>query len=775
MSLSPPGARRVESSDVLTGFPTNTSPYRLRHAISGLLGLAFLLMTHPALAEEDNPQAQPSESAEQGQAESPAETPTEPPPAAQPETSPAPSPAAAPAADAPPAPPVPAPPAARPVVPDPLAEAAAAAAAVDSDELSQEDQLLLDMAQGEVIEVWAERPDKPYDRDTAVRLTGVELSERGVTNLAEALELVPEINVRFSGRGGRILDIRGARKGSIKILVDGVPVADPFYGTFDVSSIPVTDIVQVRVSTSPASPIDGLGGPGGVVEVHTRDAIGKRRIDTRVLGSTSPEAQFSATARSQLGDHWAVRPSASVALGTHDFAFSEGPIDENRHDITGATRVEYRRGERRVVADLSIQTRRYAVSPKELENAEIRIVDGETGGRVGVVADDHLGAWRVQGNAFAQVLNRESHDYTPELCPRVPADPPIPGCPTEEVPTSADRVRLSSAYANYMMDRIGRIEDLSATRMGAGFLANRSLRQRFQLIGSAVLVTESATATNTNFMSNNPRPIETGGRSTITELAAGLQWEDGPLRIDSAAGVAVPIDVGAAPWPEAKIAAWYRVMPGLQLRATVARKGRLPTLRERYVSNVGNAELDPEQAWFGEVATTIEPRDWLRLEASAWVRDTVGLIKVGTLDTGSAGLTNLGDLLFRGADIQLVVLPRSPVNVGGSWNHVKPSLAPDGSEPLDFLPRHRASVWLRGARGQRLGSTIRMTFTDEQVDQGEVLPTRTLFDLTAYATLWGGVSANLRVDNLLDERYLIRAGVESVGRVFMLSLYGGWE
>lgn len=775
MPSFPPGTRRADSRSARARFSTNSTPYRSRPGISGLLSLALLVMTTPAWAEEQNPQPEPpvdtgtspaGDASEAGPDSRPAPLPEDPASSTQPPSTSVP--AASPTADSTPASPAAS---AMPLpVPDPVTDLAA-----EREELSEEDRRLLEMAEGEVIEVWAERPDKPFDRDTTVRLTGVELSERGVTNLAEALELVPEINVRFSGRGGRILDIRGARKGSIKILVDGIPVADPFYGTFDVSSIPVTDIVQVRVSTSPSSPIDGLGGPGGVVEVHTRDAIGKRRIDTRVLGSSSPEAQFSATARSQLGEHWAVRPSVSAALGTYDFAFSEGPIDENRHDITGATRIEYRRGTRRLVTDLSIQTRRYAVSPKELENADIRIVDGETGGRVGVVADDQFGVWRVQGNAFAQVLDRESHDFTPELCPRVPADPPIPGCPTEEVDSNEDRVRLASAYENYQMDRVGRIEDLSATRIGAGFLTNRSLRERFQLIGSAVLVTESATATNTNFMSNNPRPIDTGGRSTITELAAGLQWEDGPLRIDSAAGVAVPIDVGAAPWPEVKIAAWYRVMPGLQLRVTGARKGRLPTLRERYTNNVGNEDLDPEQAWFGEVATTIDPRDWLRLEASAWVRDTVGLIKVGTLDGGGVGNTNLGDLTFRGADVQLILAPRAPINLGGSWNHVKPTLNSDGSEPLDFLPRNRASVWLRGTRGQRFGSTIRMTFTDEQVDQNEVLPTRTLFDLTAYATLWGGLSANLRVDNLLDERYLIRAGVESVGRVFMLSLYGGWE
>src|SRR5688500_8349498 len=48
---------------------------------------------------------------------------------------------------------------------------------------------------GEAIVVWGERPDKPFDRDTELRLTGEELARQGVTNLADALELLPDIAV----------------------------------------------------------------------------------------------------------------------------------------------------------------------------------------------------------------------------------------------------------------------------------------------------------------------------------------------------------------------------------------------------------------------------------------------------------------------------------------------------------------------------------------------------------------------------------------------------
>src|SRR3982751_4577002 len=87
-------------------------------------------------------------------------------------------------------------------------------------QLSDDD--LLKISQGEAIEIFDERPDKPFDRDTEVRLTGEELAARGATDLATALALLPDVSVRDGGRGGFNIDIRGARKGGVGIIVAGV-------------------------------------------------------------------------------------------------------------------------------------------------------------------------------------------------------------------------------------------------------------------------------------------------------------------------------------------------------------------------------------------------------------------------------------------------------------------------------------------------------------------------------------------------------------------------
>ena len=78
------------------------------------------------------------------------------------------------------------------------------------------------LAGKEAIVIFDERPNKPFDRDTEVRLTGEQLAARGAVDLATALALLPEITVRDAGRGGQNIDIRGARLPDAVLAFSGV-------------------------------------------------------------------------------------------------------------------------------------------------------------------------------------------------------------------------------------------------------------------------------------------------------------------------------------------------------------------------------------------------------------------------------------------------------------------------------------------------------------------------------------------------------------------------
>jgi hypothetical protein len=592
-------------------------------------------------------------------------------------------------------------------------------------QLDNGDWMLLE--DSEVIEVFAERETKPFDRDTELRLTGRDLAARGVTNLAEALDQIPELHIRQLGRGGEQVNIRGARKAAVKVLIDGVPVDEVFYGTFDLSTIPVTDIAQIRVSMSPSSPIDGLGGPGGVIEVHTIDAAGARLLVVRGHASSLPSAELATTARSELGAGFAVRGSATATLGMRDYDVlgSQGmaSVDEDRAGASGSLRLEYRRGRDRFVADAFAQQRRMLIPPGEDGSEDIIVVDGETSTRLGLGGDLERRGWRFQGRGYAQTLDRDS-----------------------------------SRHRDAAMEEPGRREQLTGVRAGVATLANRPVGAT-HLLGSATLDTETG-----DLVAGS---VTTSGRATLGELAAGVQTELAGIQIHGAAGIAAPLgDGGDAPWPEAKLALAYRVAAPLGLRLTLARKGRLPTLRERFRPDIGNPDLEPELASFAEIETTLAAGA-LEVRYAGWLRDTDGMIR---FDGDLSRLINVDDLILRGFDVSASVLAHRGVRVGAAYSFTDAYSPTFGSEPLDFLAHHRADGWVAVEVG-RVRGRLRVRHISEQNDQSVTIPARTTADISALARIRPGLEASLRIDDVAGDPYLLRrGGVMSPGRVVMLGL-----
>jgi outer membrane receptor protein involved in Fe transport len=607
-----------------------------------------------------------------------------------------------------------------------LALATVAHAQDASPELSDED--LAKLAEGEAIEIFDERPDKPYDRDTDVRLTGEELAKRGAVDLGTALAMLPDVTVREAGRGGKQIDIRGGRKGEVTILIDGVAVSDPYYGNFDVTSVPITDIVQIRVSTTPQSPIDGPGGPGGVIEVHTRDAIGPQLVVARLNGDSLPSFGMTGTARVALAKRLALRVSSSNLVGARELSLPMGQsIDDGRRASSGALRLEYRDGERRLALDGFIDDRNYILPPNEMEGAilAIMLIDRETSMRASAKYDDKIGKTQFQAQAYAHSLTRRTRFF-----------------------------RDVAMTDNY------RVEEIDATRIGGLALVTQPFKKGFRWIASSSIVREDATVTE---------DLVSRGDVTLAEVAGGLQYERKRLRIDGAAGVAVPIGVDANPWPEAKLVARHKPLSHLELTATTGYKGRLPSLRERFDAEMGDPTLEPEHAIHVEVRATEARDDRLRIEVAPFYRHTTGSIR-----QMAGRFTNTGPLDIYGADVIVRAFVHPRAEVGGSYQYLR-ATSDRTSEPLDFLHHHKADGWVRGIFPRDIAALVRARYISTALDGGQEVGNYTLVEASLTAQLGKSYLAVLRVDDAFDLRPEVRAGFPSTGRVVSLVFQGSWD
>lgn len=617
-----------------------------------------------------------------------------------------------------------------------LAVVAPAAALADEPVTTGDPALDAALADAEIIELWDERPDKPFDRDTEVRLTGEELARRGAVDLATALALLPDVTVRDVGRGGWNIDIRGARKGAVRILVDGVSVSDPYYGTFDVSTLPITDIEQIRVSTTPASPIDGPGGPGGVIEVHTRDAIGARGIVARLITDTLPTFGMSATGRTEVARDTSLRLSTSALFGRRDFELpSTASVGESRRATTGALRLEHRRGARRWVVDAFIDDRHYVPPPNE-QSANILVIDRETSGRAQASIDQQVGVLQLQGRLWGHGLRRRSRYFR-----------------------DASFVDVATS------------ESLAASRVGGQALATQPLGPRWRWVASLTVDHEQADVK----ASADGATLRSTGDATLTEAAAGAQFERGTARVDAAVGVAAPMGVGADPWPEAKLTARWRPWSPLELIATLARKGRTPSLRERFDVQSGNPELGPELASHAEARAlvTAGPID---LDVAAFFKRSTGTM---VADPMTNRLVNLGEVDLSGVDARATARLGSRVTLGAAYGLIRDraradSDAPWRDDPLDRLPDHHAEASLQLRLPRSLALTARGRYVGSSIDRTRPVDSYTLADLTASIAIdeWLAV---VKCDDLLDAAPETRTGYHLPGRVLTLIVQGDWD
>jgi hypothetical protein len=422
----------------------------------------------------------------------------------------------------------------------------------------------------------------------------------------------------------------------------------------------------------------------------------------------------------------------SGLAGARDMTLpSNASIGEQRRAATGSARLEYRERHRRVVVDGFLDDRHYVSPPsEEVATAPILLVDRETTMRAQAKADLERDKLQLQARGWVHHLTRRSRYFR---------DPEF--------------TTMSS------------FETLHALRVGGMALATHPIGKTARWAASASVDRSSADVTNT---ANTVR-----GDVTMIEGAGNVQWEAKTVRVDAAAGVAFPIGVGADPWPEAKLAArWRPVFGPLEVVGTLARKGRVPSLRERFEPG-GNAALGPEQASHAELRGIYDVKDAVRVEVAPYYKRTTGTVRASTDPADMGMLVNLGTLTFYGVDTQVrVALPRGSA-VGGSYNFIH--VEGETENPIDRLPAHRADLWYASRFNSRFTAIARGRYFGSSIDKTMTVPNYFLIELTATAQLSREYLAVLRVDDLTDERPETRAGYFAPGRVVLLILQGQWN
>ena len=134
-----------------------------------------------------------------------------------------------------------------------------------------------------------------------------DIKATGAKNVAEALRLAAGIRVdtaptsiSSNGKGEWLGSMRGFDPRNVVVLIDGVPVYEPYFRVLDLRQIPVGDIAKIKIIKGPTSVLYGPNALGGVINIITKKGAGKLR--GHVDGSYGTGETFSGSG-SVLGNH----------------------------------------------------------------------------------------------------------------------------------------------------------------------------------------------------------------------------------------------------------------------------------------------------------------------------------------------------------------------------------------------------------------------------------------------------------------------------------------
>ncbi|MFC1666516.1 TonB-dependent receptor plug domain-containing protein [Candidatus Omnitrophota bacterium] len=101
-------------------------------------------------------------------------------------------------------------------------------------------------------------------------VTSQDIESKNAQTVDQALDFIPGVRVTVGPKNEPYVKIRGFNQDKVLILLDGIPIASPFFGYVDLDQIPVENVSKIKVIKNSISPLYGANTMGGVINIVTK-------------------------------------------------------------------------------------------------------------------------------------------------------------------------------------------------------------------------------------------------------------------------------------------------------------------------------------------------------------------------------------------------------------------------------------------------------------------------------------------------------------------------
>ena len=558
-----------------------------------------------------------------------------------------------------------------------------------------------------------------------------------------------------SAQGVTLRALGGNATSRSLVLLDGVPMADPFFGYIPLSALAPERLASVRVTRGGGSGAFGAGAVAGTIELESAGAGELGPVSGGVLVNDRGETEASATLAPELGRGFAVA-SGRWDRGEGFFTTPEA----QRVAATARARYDGWSASLRAVAPLTgaIELQLRGLAYNDQRTLRFEGADSTSSGQDASLRLVGRGRWQFDALAYIQ-----ARDFSNVVISAT------------SFRKTLDQRRTPSTGLGGKLEVRPPLGAAHVARLGVDYrLASGELQEEAYSAVTGLVTARRRAGGRNGDLGLFAQDDWTFGPVVLTGGVRADRWtiRDGFFREASPAGT-VTTDSrfpNRSGWDVSlRGGAVVRLGGGLQLRAAGYSGLRLPTLNELYrpfvvfpVTTRANAALRNERLRGFEAGVDYAPSPAVMLSATAFdnrVRNAVANVTIGpnlrerrNVDAvRSRGLElgarlRSGDFGFDGS----VALTDAEVEDQGSTL--------DGKRPAQ-TPKIAASGTLswQPADGWSLAATLRHIGRQFEDDlETDALPAATTLDAFAQVPLTGGFSLVLRGENLTSERIVTR-------------------
>ena len=585
--------------------------------------------------------------------------------------------------------------------------------------------------------------------------------------VTDALNLLSGISTSTNARNEGTISLRGFDARQVPIFVDGIPVYVPYDGYVDLDRFTTSDLAAIQVAKGMSSTLYGPNTLGGAINLITRRPDSAFEGDVSLGTGTGGLQRKSVNLGTNQGS-WYLQASASQHEADY-YRLSDdfhSTVRENGHHRENS---DY---------DDRKQSLKIGLTPNETDEYALGYVrqDGQKGQPPSTDPSATQRYWRWpywDKESYYFIGNHALSDY--------------------------ETLRLR-AYAEHYTNGLDGYTNATYSRLATSGNNPQSLSSTGSsnyddhvMGGSLQLQTDRLDAhqIKLQYAYKQDRHEEDDGQRTTKRLEDRLtsialedyirleeRWH---LALGASRDTLTPVDADTYARPDTQhannwqTALYFDPTPDHRLYASIARKSRLPTLKDRYSLRFGtfieNPGLAPEHATHYELGYQGQPWAGGHLEAAVFRSDIDDLIqRVRNVQPGRDQMQNINEARHRGAELSLKQRIGESLETGFAYTYLERRNLSSRTRLTD-TPRNKLNTWVDYVPIERLHLIAFIEHADQRwsSDTAQVSPF-TRIDLKASLDLTHGVSVEAGVNNLSDEDYELSDGYPEPGRQYFTNL-----